>query len=93
MKTLGQLLKEARISKGYKLHHVAKYCNISIAYLSELENGKAKRPKIIILQKAAEILQTDPDVLIITAEKIPPDVYWKIVHNPQLLDIIRKFEA
>lgn len=93
MKSLGELLKESRISKGYKLHHVAKYCGISIAYLSELENGKAKRPKIAILQKAAEILQIDPDILIITAEKIPPQVYWKIVHNPKLLDAIRAWEV
>lgn len=93
MKTLASILRSARESKGYKLHHVAKYCDISIAYLGALETGKALRPKIRILQKAAEILQIDPDVLIITAEKIPPDVYWKIVYNPKLIDVIRNLEA
>lgn len=93
MKTLGELLKESRLSKGYRLNQVSKYCSISIAYLSDLENGKAKRPKITILQKASEILQINSDILIISAEKIPPDVYWKIVHNPALLEVIRAHEV
>lgn len=91
--TLGELLKNARISKGLTLSKVAEHSEISIPYLSDLENGKALRPKIKILQKCAEYLCIDSDVLIISAEKIPPDVYWKIVRHPFLLKTIRDIEV
>ena len=89
--TLGKLLKNARISNGLTLQRVADYIGISTPYLSDLENGKALRPKIEILQKCAEYLGIEADDLIIAAEKIPPDVYWKIVHNPHLLDVVRNY--
>ena len=87
--TLAEILKKARADKGLTLQKVADWANISVPYLSDLENGKALRPKIEILQKCAEYLGVDSDVLIVAAEKIPPDVYWKIVHRPELLHAIR----
>ncbi len=89
MLTLGETLKNARVSKDLILQRVCDHAKISTAYLSDLENSKALRPKIEILQKIAAFLEIDTDALIICAEKIPPDVYWKIIRNPQLLNIIR----
>lgn len=93
MSKLGDMLHNARKDKGLRLHTVARECGISIAYLSMLENGEASRPKIKMLAAAAAILQVPSDDLIIAAEKIPSDVYWKIVHNPNLLEVIRNLEV
>ena len=91
--TLQKILKESRQKAKRTLQDVADYIGISAPYLHDLENGKALRPKIWILQKAAEYYSINADLIIINAEKIPPDVYWKIVNHPELLEVIRQTEV
>lgn len=93
MKKLSTLIKEARERHNLTLAEASKCSGISLGYLHDLESGKATRPKIDILSKIAYCLNISADDLIIAAEKVPQDVYWKIVRNPQILNIIRNLEV
>lgn len=67
MKTLGQVLKEARINTQKTLRDVEEYTGISNAYLSQLENDKIKKPSANILYKLSEIYEVELDVLLFAA--------------------------
>lgn len=86
---LSQRLKELRKSNGLKLVEVARRCDCSFQYISNLENDKAFRPKIELLYKLAAYYNFSSDVLISEAGKIPQDVYWRVINNSELLEIIR----
>jgi len=88
---LSQRLKELRKNKGLTLSQVARRCECSFQYISNLENDKAFRPKIELLYKLAAYYDFPSDVLINEAGKIPQDVYWKIVNNPPLVQVIRDY--
>jgi HTH-type transcriptional regulator, competence development regulator len=51
---LGEELRRLRIEKGVTLREVEKATDISNAYLSQLENGKAEQPSPRVLHKLAE---------------------------------------
>ncbi|EHN15808.1 helix-turn-helix domain-containing protein [Clostridium sporogenes] len=66
---LGDNIKKFRIEKGLSLNKLAKMCDISPSYLSDLENNKSYNPSTEKLNKLAEQLnvriedfyKTDPD--------------------------------
>lgn len=90
---LSQRLRSLRKSKGLTLQDVSRRCDVSIAYLAQLETDKAFRPKMALLYKLATYYDFPSDSLINEARKIPEDVYWKIVENPDLIPIIRNLKA
>jgi transcriptional regulator with XRE-family HTH domain len=90
---LSDRLKELRKTNGLTLVDVARRCGCSFQYISNLENDKAFRPKIELLYKLAAYYNFPSDVLINEAGKIPQDVYWHIVNNPDLVPIIRNLKA
>ena len=90
---LGEIVKNARISAGLTLQDVAKHTGLSIGYLSEIENGKSLRPKMKALRDIAGFLCINQDDIIMAAQRIPEDVYWKVVRTPSLVAIIRSYEA
>jgi transcriptional regulator with XRE-family HTH domain len=51
---LGEELRRLRLEKGVTLREVEKATEISNAYLSQLENGKAEQPSPRVLHKLAE---------------------------------------
>lgn len=90
---LGKRLSGLRKSKKASLRAVAQRCGCTGSYLSQLEKGEARRPSLYILYALADFYQFPSDTLIIEAEKIPKDVYWKIIHNPHYLAIIRNLNS
>lgn len=90
---LGDIVKNPRIAAGLTLQDVAKHTGLSIGYLSEIENGKVLRPKMKPLRDIAGFLCINQDEIIMAAQRIPEDVYWKIVRNPELVKIIRAYEV
>lgn len=64
MKTLGQVLKESRLSSQKTLRDVEESTGISNAYLSQLENHKIKKPSANILYKLSEIYDVELDVFL-----------------------------
>ncbi len=86
---LHERLVSLRQSKGCTLKDVAWRCGCAFQYIHKLESGKAVRPKLELLYKLAAFYNFPSDTLIAEAGKIPEDVYWKIVYNPDLLSVIR----
>ena len=90
---LSERLRQGRKKLGVTLRIASNNIDISAGYLNDLEHDRASRPKIKYLVAAANFYGIDRDSLIISAGKIPPDVYFKIVNNPKLLEIIRNYEV
>lgn len=63
--TLGQFLKNARLLKEISLRALEQETGISNAYLSQLENDKAKNPSMDILYKLANIYGIDYNQLLV----------------------------
>lgn len=57
--TLGAIIKEKRESMRLSLRTVEEITGISNAYLSQLENDKAKKPSANILHKLAELYKLE----------------------------------
>lgn len=93
MMQLSKRLLELRKKKGVTLKTASRSIGCSFQHLSKLENDKAFRPKIELLERMSAYYGVSPDTIIIEAGKVPQDVYWKIVNNPQLLTIIRNYEV
>mgnify|MGYP003522831600 CR=1 FL=1 len=58
-KTLGQVIKELREGMRFSLRTVEEVTGISNAYLSQLENDKAKKPSANRLLKLSELYKID----------------------------------
>lgn len=56
---LGDLLKDARIKKGWTVRHVAGIVGISASYLSNIENGRTKKPSYSTLLALSNCYDTD----------------------------------
>lgn len=56
-KSLGEYIKFRREKKGLRLTDLAEKSEISIAYLSKLENCRRKKPSIPMLKKLADVLE------------------------------------
>ena len=55
------LIKEIRKIKKISLKQLQEKTDISISYLSELENNKAKNPSLIVIVKIAQVLDVKLD--------------------------------
>lgn len=90
---LADYVKSLRVKRGYTLSYVCSRIGISISHLHDIENGNQKRPKLDVLRSISDFYNVDEDNLISLAQKIPRDVYWKIVNNPQLIQMIRECDV
>ena len=59
-----KLLRKLRLAKGYSLQQLAQRSNVTVSYLSRLENGVRKTPTFSVLQHIAEGLDVDVNVLL-----------------------------
>lgn len=74
-KTLGPLIREARLAKGYSLRKFAEFVGVSPTYLSLVEQDKLDRPPTAErMRRMAELLGADPDEWIALAGRVPEDV-------------------
>lgn len=53
---IGKNIKQLRIENNLTMNELSKKCEISQSYISDLENGKVKRPSAAKLTKLAEAL-------------------------------------
>lgn len=90
---LSERLLGLRKEKGVTLKTASRALHCTFQHLSKLERDVTFRPKIALLERMCAYYGVSQDVLIPEAGKIPQDVYWKIVNNPQLLPIIRNMEV
>jgi transcriptional regulator with XRE-family HTH domain len=64
LKTIGEIIREQRESKGMLLKEVATALDVDLSLISRIERGD-KRPKRAHLTKLSQILQIDEKELII----------------------------
>ncbi|WP_459989796.1 helix-turn-helix domain-containing protein [Methylosoma difficile] len=69
---IGKALRLLRVYHDLKLGELAKMLDISISYLSEIENGK-KRPSLDIIEKYAQIFNTKPSAILFFSENVDDD--------------------
>jgi HTH-type transcriptional regulator, competence development regulator len=70
----GRYIRRERETKNISLTDFARRINISPAYWSRIERELEKPPKDDLIQKAAEILDLEPDKAFIEARRFPPDM-------------------
>lgn len=90
---LGKILRENKEKLGYSVRFVAHKADCQFSYLASMERGEVARPKIKVIEFLADMYGLDKDGLVNMCGKITSDVYWKIVHNPKLLPLIRDMEV
>jgi transcriptional regulator with XRE-family HTH domain len=88
-KGFGQVLREARIAKGYTLRRFAEAVGISPTYLSQVKQENVMPPTADRVKCMAELLDENVDEWISLAGRVPEDVPG-IIHKhptemPQLL--------
>jgi len=92
METLAELTKKARYNKRVAINIAAKALKIAPSHLHVIETGKKPRPKMDIIYKIAEYYGVPLDKVCLSAERIPKDIFYKIIANQELLQIIRNYK-
>lgn len=93
METLAELTKKARYDKRVAINVAAKEIGIAQSHLHAIEKGKKLKPKMDILYRIAEYYGIPSDKVCLSAERVPSDIFYKIVANQELLQIIRNYEG
>jgi transcriptional regulator with XRE-family HTH domain len=81
---LGEELRRLRIEKGATLREVEDETDISNAYISQLENGKAEQPSPRVLHKLAEFYKIPYTRLMEAAGYIKPSQHRQQVGSGSL---------
>lgn len=83
-KHFGEVLREARIAKGYSLRKFAEAVKVSPTYLSLVEQGKVESPPTADrVKRMAELLGEDTDQWIALAGRVPEDLPGIIQKQPK----------
>lgn len=92
-KKLGNILNEARTARGWSLVEAGEKLGISKSQVHNLEQGYIARPKMELLEKIASVYGLPYDEVVIMGGRLPKDVYYKIVYNPELIKLIRDLKV
>lgn len=91
--TFADLIKKHRKNRKLSLNAAAKLMGIGVSHLHYLEKGATKKPKMETLYKIMVFYGLDVDATCREVQRIPMDVYYKIVNNPDLVKVIRDLEV
>jgi len=78
----GALLRELRHERGLGIKRLAPDLGVTHGYLSKLENGQTKPSQDLVL-RVADYFSYDPDSLLLSADRLPPDVVRILRENPE----------
>jgi transcriptional regulator with XRE-family HTH domain len=86
----GIRLRKLRIEKGISLKKLAPELKLDYTYISKLENSKVL-PSAEVIIKLAEYFGYDPDELLVSVGKLPPDIEKIFQERPkEAINILRK---
>jgi cytoskeletal protein RodZ len=93
MKSIGQILKEARVEKSYSLAHVEGMTKIKLSFLSAIENESWEAlpafPTVLgFVKSLASALEIDPRMAVAVLKRDYPPKKLRITPKP---DVSRKF--
>ncbi|HBJ34913.1 MAG TPA: XRE family transcriptional regulator [Planctomycetaceae bacterium] len=91
----GERVRELRHQRGVKQSDLATRMNVSVSYISKVENGKlhfGDYPSEKFIHKLAEELKADEDELLLLADKVPVSIRQRIRQRPDLFRQIAKMD-
>lgn len=92
-KSFGDYLRRTRIACEMPLRVAAESIGcISFSALAAIERGDSYKISMGFLRAVSEAYGVNYDALCIRAERVPQDVYYKLVRNPRLWDAVREME-
>jgi transcriptional regulator with XRE-family HTH domain len=83
----GERVRELRVQQGLTQQAVADRMEVSVSYISKVENGKlhfGDYPSEKFIHKLAEELRADEEELLLLADKVPASIRSRIRQNPEL---------
>ena len=80
---LGKKIKELRLANELTIKDLSKKTGIGQSTISELETGKAKKPRIDTLVKIANVLEVDVNYLLGNDKDD-----MQIINNPELKEFV-----
>ena len=90
MVKFGEVLKEARLRRRATLRDLSVYSGKSISYLSDIEQGRRRPPKVEIVKKFEEFLGIKSGELVNVAKQerktlkdIPAEIQKMIMSKPE----------
>jgi transcriptional regulator with XRE-family HTH domain len=91
----GERVKELRHLRGVKQADLAARMNVSVSYISKVENAKlhfGDYPSEKFIHKLAGELQADEDELMLLADKVPLAILRKIRQRPEFFRKLAKID-
>ena len=95
MNNFGSLLNYLRLNQGLTQCQLAQKLGVDFTYISHMEKDNTI-PTDEIIEKAAEILNTDSDSLLLSAGKVPPSFKAVLLNDSLAVAFIKalpKFNA
>lgn len=86
----GERVRQLRKARNLTLRDLAAKVKVNFTYISKIENQKlsfGEYPSEDLICKLAKVLKSDPDELLLLAEKIPADIKRRVIERP---DAFRK---
>jgi len=87
-KTLGEVLREARVAKGFGLRAFARKLEVTPSYLSDIENDR-RVPSEDVMSRLASALELDLDRLMAMAGRIGGDAQRYMQRTPAVGALFR----
>jgi cytoskeletal protein RodZ len=92
MKAFGNTWKAARVAKRLTLRRVSEHLNLSIGYLSDIEQSRKGPPDLEIVRKYEELVGIEDQSLITLASKLKtkvrPDITQSLQTRPKLNEVM-----
>jgi transcriptional regulator with XRE-family HTH domain len=90
----GRLLRDLRHGTGVSIKRLAPELGVTYSYVSKLEHG-ATMPSEDLVYKTAKYFSMDPNLLLLAAGKVPPDVLRILQEHPEdaLIFLRKRFGA
>ncbi len=81
--SFGTRIRQLRREHDLTQRELAEQAGIDFTYLSKIENGHADAPAEGTIRRLATLLHTEPDELILLANKLPADFERDLLARPE----------
>ena len=89
----GHHLLKLRKHNGYTVREVGAFIGLPYGTYAKMERGEHVKIKVEAVEKLEKLYQIDNDYLHTLCERIPQDVFYKLVDHPGLLTNIINMEV
>lgn len=87
--TFGTLLRDLRKQHRLTQQQLADAVGVDFTYISKVENSRVDPPSETTIQKLAQVLDADPEMLLAQAGKLVPELKDAAAAEPQLALLLR----